>query len=114
MLDNLFIANRTFERAEKLVATIDISRKIAIKASTLDDFSHIDCPIDLLINTTSVGMGTLKEQSPTKITQKISKSLIVTSNAKRKRIILKIVGNVLAANKPANSLEKPKSILSAK
>ena len=49
----------------------------------------------------------------TKRVGKISKSIIVTSNAKRKRIVLKIAGNVLPANKPANNLEKPKSLMSA-
>ncbi|NOX90338.1 MAG: shikimate dehydrogenase [Calditrichaeota bacterium] len=58
----LWIANRTVQRAEKLVRTLKQHGTIEFRTSDLNEAAECGISFDLIVNTTSVGMSGQKEE----------------------------------------------------
>ncbi len=88
-IKNLIIANRTKSRAEKLLQSLKNTIKVNIDIIDLNDVYKPDIPINLIVNTTSVGMGALKEETPVKILKKFNNSIIydLIYNPKKSKLL---------------------------
>ncbi len=61
-IEFLWIANRTVQRAEKLVETLKQHRMIEFRISGLNEAAECGISFDLIVNTTSVGMSGQKDE----------------------------------------------------
>jgi shikimate dehydrogenase len=88
-IKNLFIANRTKSRAEKLLKSLDHSKKVNIDIISLSDAGGLDIPVDLIVNTTSVGMGNLIDDIPAEIPKKFNNFIVydLIYNPKKSKLL---------------------------
>lgn len=71
---NVDIFNRSLDKAKNLIDEFKIKNS---RAFLLIDFKNHSLKYDLIINTTSVGMGTLKDQSPIEENVELKKEVIL-------------------------------------
>lgn len=71
---NVDIFNRSLDKAKNLIEEFEIESS---RAFLLTDFKNHSLKYDLIINTTSVGMGTLKDQSPIEENVELKKEVIL-------------------------------------
>lgn len=71
---NVDIFNRSLDKAKNLIEEFEIETS---RAFLLTDFKNHSLKYDLIINTTSVGMGTLKDQSPIEENVELKKEVIL-------------------------------------
>lgn len=71
---NVDIFNRSLDKAKNLIEEFEIETS---RAFLLTDFKNHSLKYDLIINTTSVGMGTLKDQSPIEENVELKKEIIL-------------------------------------
>ncbi len=85
----LYIANRTESRARQLLKSLSYSDEIKIKIIDLAEINSIEQPVDLLVNTTNVGMGSLIEETPVKISKKFINSIVydLIYNPKKSKLL---------------------------
>lgn len=71
---NVDIFNRSLDKAKNLIDEFEIKNS---RAFLLTDFKNHSLKYDLIINTTSVGMGELKDQSPIEENVELKKEVIL-------------------------------------
>ena len=71
---NVDIFNRNLDKAKNLIDEFEIKNS---RAFLLTDFKNHSLKYDLIINTTSVGMGELKDQSPIEENVELKKEVIL-------------------------------------
>lgn len=71
---NVDIFNRSLDKAENLIDEFEIKNS---RAFLLTDFKNHSLKYDLIINTTSLGMGELKDQSPIEENVELKKEVIL-------------------------------------
>lgn len=71
---NVDIFNRSLDKVKNLIEEFEIESS---RAFLLTDFKNHSLKYDLIINTTSVGMGTLKDQSPIEENVELKKEIIL-------------------------------------
>jgi shikimate dehydrogenase len=88
-MKHLYVANRTAHRAEDLVEPI-LNSEVDIKIISLEEVYNIEDSINLIINTTNVGMGSLKDETPIEIDNKFKNSLIydLIYNPKKTKLLV--------------------------
>lgn len=75
-ISEIYIANRTIARAESLTAEIVCPDNIKLSIISLKQIENICQPIDLVVNTTNVGMGKLIDETPIENLEKLPNSVI--------------------------------------
>lgn len=71
---NVDIFNRSLDKAKNLIDEFEIKNS---RAFLLTDFKNHSLKYDLIINTTSLGMGTLKDQSPIEENVELKKEIML-------------------------------------
>ncbi len=88
-IEKIYLANRTKSRAELLVQSVKYSGRTKIEIIDFSTINHLNDPINLIVNTTSLGMGNEIDKTPLEISEKYSNCIVydLIYNPKKSKLL---------------------------